>query len=325
MTRAAVLTRRLGLSVPILLAPMAQVSGGALAAAVSRAGGFGFIGGGYCDPDWVAQELKAAADTPVGVGFITWALAERPALLDAVMRHRPRAVFLSFGDIAPFAERIRAAGIPLFAQIQTVAGAREAAAQGADVIVAQGGEAGGHGAARGTLALLPAVRDAIGDLPLVAAGGIADGRTMAAALVLGADAVLCGTAFYAAEESLAHPRAKATTLRTVGDETARSSVFDAARGIAWPAPWTLRARRNAFHERWRSDPTGIGPDERARYARAAAAGDTDTAAVIVGEAVDLVREALPAAAIIARIADNARHRLSAAPNLDWTAAERVEP
>lgn len=135
-----------------------------------------------------------------------------------------------------------------------MAGAREAIAAGADVIVAQGTEAGGHGAARGTLALVPVVRDAIGATPLVAAGGIADGRGMAAALLLGADAVLCGTIFYVSEESLAHPRLRAEAVAASGDDTARSAVFDRARGLDWPAPWTLRARRNAFHDRWAERP-----------------------------------------------------------------------
>jgi nitronate monooxygenase len=198
-----------------------------------------------------------------------------------------------------------------------VAGAREAVAKGADVIVAQGAEAGGHGAARGTLALVPAVRDAIGDVPLVAAGGIADGRGMAAALMLGADVALCGTAFYAAEESLAHPRARQVAVAAGGDETRRSSVFDAARGIDWPAPWTLRARRNAFHARWEGVPDAMTAADRHAYAEATAAGDPDTAAVIVGEAVDLVHAVEPAQRIASRIAGEARRIIGAAPSLLW--------
>lgn len=208
MTTTLALMQRFGMTIPLMLAPMALVSGGRLAAAVSRAGGLGFLGGGYGDRAWLAREFDAAGGEPVGVGFITWSLARQPELLDLALARKPRAVFLSFGDIAPFAGRVRSAGVPVLAQVQTVAGAAAAVAAGADVIVAQGSEAGGHGAARGTLALVPAVRDAIGDTPLVAAGGVADGRGMAAALMLGAHAVLCGTAFYAAEESLAHPDAR---------------------------------------------------------------------------------------------------------------------
>lgn len=321
MTGSDTLMRRLGMAVPLMLAPMALVSGGRLAAATSRAGGFGFIGGGYGDRDWLMGELDAAGDAPVGVGFITWSLARQPDLFDLALARRPRAVFLSFGDIAPFAAKVHGAGVPLFAQVQTVDGAREAVAKGADVIVAQGAEAGGHGASRGTLALVPAVRDAIGAVPLVAAGGIADGRGMAAALMLGADAVLCGTAFYAAEESLAHPNARQAAVRASGDETARTSVFDAARGIDWPAPWTLRARRNPFHDRWASRPDEMTGSDRAAYAAAAAAGDTDTAAVIVGEAVDLVRATESAQRIVERISGDARRLLLLAPRQPWSAIE----
>lgn len=313
------LMQKLGMTVPLMLAPMALVSGGHLAAAVSRAGGFGIIGGGYGDRDWLLRELDAAGSTPVGVGFITWALQDQPELLDLALSRKPRAIFLSFGDVAAFAPKIRDACVPLVVQVQTVAGAREAVASGATVIVAQGSEAGGHGGARGTLALVPAVRDVIGDVPLVAAGGIADGRGMAAALMLGADAVLCGTAFYAAEESLAHPACRQAALHASGDGTTRSSVFDAARGINWPQPWTLRACRNAFHNRWEGNLEAMSDGHREAYAKAAAAGETDTTAVIVGEAVDLVKASEPATRIVTRITNEANDLLSAALQLCWPA------
>jgi nitronate monooxygenase len=271
------------------------------------------------------REFDATAGAPVGVGFITWSLARQPELLDLALARKPKAVFLSFGDMAPFAKRIRTAGIPLFAQVQTVAGAREAVAQGADVIVAQGAEAGGHGGTRGTLALIPAVRDVIGERPLVAAGGIADGRGLSAALMLGSDAVLCGTAFYAAEESLAHPRARQAAVEACGDETVRSSVFDAARGIDWPAPWTLRARNNLFHDHWAQSPGAMTAADRQAYAEAALQGDPSTAAVIVGEAADLVRTVEPAARIAARIAGDARLLLSDASRFSWFIEEGMKP
>ena len=310
------LTRGLGLTVPVFSAPMALIAGGRLAAAVSRAGGLGFIGGGYGDRDWLERELLAAGNELVGVGFITWSLARRPELLDLALDHAPRAVFLSFGDLAPFADRVKASSVPLVAQVQTVADARDAVAQGADIVVAQGTEAGGHGALRATMSLVPAVLDAVGEaVPVVAAGGIADGRGLAAALLLGASAVLCGTAFYASEEALTHPAAKAAAVAGQGDHTVRSAVFDRARGIDWPARFTLRTLRNAFHDRWAGDPDAIDDATRTAYARAMAAGDMDTAAVIVGEAVDLVRAVEPAGDIVARIVAEAESRLRAVPAL----------
>ena len=161
MTLATELTRRLGLTAPILSAPMAGVAGGALAAAVSRVGGLGFVGGGYGDRAWLTRELDIAAESggEIGIGFITWSLARQPDLLDLALERRPRAIFLSFGDLAPFAAKVVAAGVPLIAQVQTVAAAKAAIGHGAAVVVAQGTEAGGHGGARATMALVTAVAD----------------------------------------------------------------------------------------------------------------------------------------------------------------------
>jgi nitronate monooxygenase len=199
-TLATRLTERLGIEHPIVSAPMAFAGGGALAAAVTAAGGLGLIGGGYGNADWLAKELDAAGNRRVGCGFITWALAERPALLDQVLERSPAAVMLSFGDPAPFAPAIRAADSLLICQVQNLAHLRAALAAGADIVVAQGSEAGGHGATRGTLTLVPEVADLLAaESPstlLLAAGGIGDGRGLAAALMLGADGVLMGSRFW---------------------------------------------------------------------------------------------------------------------------------
>ncbi|MGD9509184.1 MAG: NAD(P)H-dependent flavin oxidoreductase [Geminicoccaceae bacterium] len=312
---ATPLTRLLGIEYPILLAPMAFVSGGALAAAVTRAGGLGFVGGGYGDADWLARELAAAGDARTGVGFITWSLDRRPELLDLALDRRPAAIWLSFGDIAAHAGRIKRAGCLLVAQVQTVRAAREAAASGADLLVAQGTEAGGHGHRRATLPLVPSMVDAVAPVPVVAAGGIADGRGLAAALMLGADGVAMGTAFYAATEALAHPAAKQTLVAASGDDTSRGSVFDAARRITWPEPWTLRALDNGFSRRWQGDLDALRGDaaELARYEAARAAGDFTVAGVLAGEAADLVRTIEPAAGIVRRVGQGAERLLAAAP------------
>ena len=180
-------TDRLGIEHPVLLAPMDVVSGGRLAAAVSQAGGLGLLGGGYGDGEWLERKWARAGNARIGCGFITWSLAKRPELLDSVLRHQPAVIMLSFGDPRPFAPAIRAAGARLICQVQTVAQAREATEAGADVIVAQGTEAGGHGQSEPLLTLLPRVVDACSDIPVVAAGGIADGRGLAAAMMLGAE------------------------------------------------------------------------------------------------------------------------------------------
>src|SRR6266850_7667203 len=142
------LTAVLGIMYPILLAPMDVVSGARLTAAVSSAGGFGILGGGYGEKAWLEQEtgkLKRRATAPFGIGFITWSLAKQPELLDVALNARPRAVMLSFGDPKPFAPRIKAAGALLICQVQNEDMARDALDAGADILVAQGTEAGGHG------------------------------------------------------------------------------------------------------------------------------------------------------------------------------------
>jgi len=310
------LTERLGIRYPILLAPMARVAGGQLASAVSAAVGLGLIGGGYGDAEWLAREFELAGTSRVGVGFITWSLAKRPTLLELALERRPVAVMLSFGDPAPFVEQIKRIGATVICRVQTVAMARDAVAKGADVLVAQGAEAGGHGVARGTMTLVPAVVDAVGpELPVVAAGGIADGRGLAAALMLGASGVLMGTRFFASEEALGHPAAKQKLLRASGDETVRSSVFDISRRLAWPAPFTGRALRNAYVDYWLGRETDLLRQidvEAARYAAAAEAGDFDTAVVYAGEVVDLVNDVPPAGVIVERVVSEATRLLGAA-------------
>ena len=192
MKLATAITRLLNIDHPILLAPMGGVAGVALAREVSAGGGLGLIGAGYADPafgygsdEWIRGEFDKAGDHAVGIGFITWALEERPGALDAALECKPRAVMLSFGDIEPYAAKIREAGATLICQVQTLKDAREAAAKGAQIIIAQGTEAGGHGADRATLPLVPAVVDAVAPIPVAAAGGISDGRGLAAALMPG--------------------------------------------------------------------------------------------------------------------------------------------
>lgn len=138
------LTELFGIEQPIVSAPMALVSGGGLAAAVTRAGGLGLIGGGYSDAEWLQTQTARAEGARIGYGFITWSLARNPGVLDIALAQRPVAVMLSFGELQPFADHIHAAGVPLIAQVQNLDQARRAVDAGAEVIVAQGGEAGGH-------------------------------------------------------------------------------------------------------------------------------------------------------------------------------------
>ena len=306
------LTALLGIEHPVISAPMAGVAGGALAGAVSQAGGLGLIGGGYIDDAWIEREWSAAGNARVGIGFITWRLDGAPAALDAALAHRPAAVMLSFGDPAPYIPRIHAAGALAICQVQTVEAARQAADAGADLIVAQGADAGGHGASRGTFALVPAAVDAVAPVPVIAAGGVGDGRGLAAALAMGAAGVLVGSRFYASVEAQARDGAKARAAAASGDHTVQSGVFDRVRGFDWPAPFRLRTLRNRFTERWHGREAamdGTLDAIRADYGRAVEAGDLDEAAVVVGEAADLIRDVPPAGELVRRMVAEAEAAL----------------
>jgi nitronate monooxygenase len=312
------LTERLGLEHPIIQAPMAFAAGGRLAAAVSQAGGLGLIGGGYGDADWLEAEFRAAGNARIGCGFITWALDRQPHLLDAVLAHRPAAVFLSFGDPRPHVGRIEAAGARLILQVQTLADAEIALDAGADVVVAQGAEAGGHGERRATFTLVPEVADLIARRApatlLCAAGGIADGRGLAASLLLGADGVVVGTRFWASTEALVHANMHAAAVGASGDDTVRTTVTDLIRGYGWPERFDIRVKRNAFVDRWHGREDALRDAlavESGRYLAATRAGDAATAAVIVGEAVGLIHAIEPAAVILERMVAEAERLLAA--------------
>jgi nitronate monooxygenase len=321
MSISTPLTSILGISHPLLLAPMDVVADARLTAAVSTAGGLGILGGGYGDEAWLTHELEllARSQARFGVGFITWSMAKRPKLLDLALERKPVAMMLAFGDPTPFVEKIKRAGTLLICQIQSVAMARDAAAAGADILVAQGTEAGGHGLTRGTVSLVPEVVDAVaGSVPVVAAGGIADGRGLAAALMLGASGVLMGTRFYATAEAAAATAAKERIRNAGGDDTARSIVFDISRNNVWPGPFTGRCLRNAHLERWHGREGELLPRQQelaAAYAAAREAGDFDMAAVIAGEAAGLVHDICPAQALVQRIVQEAAQLLARAASL----------
>ncbi len=320
MTIATAATRLLGITHPIVLAPMGGVAGGKLAAAVTEAGGLGIIGGGYGDPrlgyggtEFMDREFRAAGNARVGVGYITWSLAKAPHLLDEALARKPVAVFLSFGDEMPFASKIKDAGSLLICQVQDVEGARRAVDAGADMIVAQGSEAGGHGKERrSVMALVPAVVDAVGSVPVLAAGGIGDGRGLAAALMLGAAGVLVGTRFWATPEALGSDAAKSLLTRAVGDDTLRTRVFDTVREIDWPDGYSGRAIANAFTARWHGKDADLARqlgEVRDVWWNAQRSQDLSQAVVFAGEGLDLIRDIQPAGDIVRRIAGDAEHLL----------------
>ena len=223
---------------------------------------------------------------------------------------------LSFGDPRPFAPAIRAAGVPLICQVQTAGDAAIALEAGADVVVAQGAEAGGHGDRRATFTLVPEVADLVaGRSPetlVCAAGGIADGRGLAAALALGADGVLVGSRLWATTEAQVSEAMQAAALAADGDATLRTSVVDIARSLDWPERFTARVLRNRFTDRWHGHETELrahGEEAADAWRAGWAAGDPDRASTFIGEAAGLIETIEPAAEVIARMSAQAAELL----------------
>ncbi|MFI6735146.1 NAD(P)H-dependent flavin oxidoreductase [Nonomuraea sp. NPDC050451] len=317
MTLVTEFTELFGVRHPIALAPMGGSAGGALAAAVSNGGGLGLLGSGNGDADWLSRELPIVAqstDKPWGVGFQAWAIDV--GAVERVLEHGPRAVMLSFGDPRPFAERVRASGTALIIQVTDLEEARQAVDVGADVIVAQGTESGGHGARHGrsTLPFVPVVVDLVAPVPVLAAGGIADGRGVAAALALGAAGALIGTRFQATAEALVDPSIAKAIVEGRGQDTSRSRVLDIVRGSRWPSKYTARTLGHPFLDRWLGREADLAGDSQARqdYQDAVTRGDVPPLPVWAGEAVDLITDLPRAADLVAGLAAQAENALARA-------------
>jgi nitronate monooxygenase len=293
------LTRLLGIEHPIITAPMTGGAGGALANAVTQAGGFGIVAPGHDEAN-VHRELAAAGNARIGVGFITWQLGRNPRALDIALDAGPMAIMFSFGDASDYIRRVKAHGTKLILQVQTLAMARAAADAGADIIIAQGRDAGGHGGSvRGTMGLVPAVVDAVAPIPVVTAGGIADGRGLAAALALGAAGISMGTRFLATQEALWAAARKANLVAGRADDTIQSRLFDALSDPEWPLEFPARFLRNETSDRWEGREATLEMDaaaERPSY-QAVPMDDVKRRLQLAGEGVDLIND-LPSARVV---------------------------
>jgi len=300
---------------PIALAPMGGLAGGALAAAVSEGGGLGLVGGGREDVAWLNRELDivaAGTGKPWGVGFLSWAAGA--AIVEQALARRPAAVLLSFGDLQPLAPLVHAAGAKLIVQVTDLSEAREAIDVGADVVVAQGTEAGGHsgGAGRSTMAFVPVVVDLAAPTPVLAAGGIADGRGVAAALALGASGALIGTRFLVTPEALADPTVPKAILDGNGEQTERSSVLDIVRDTGWPRRYLARTLRHPVIDQWRGREDELAADSAAMlaYQQAVDGGELPPVPVWASEAIDLVTDLRPAADLVGDLVREAEAALA---------------
>jgi nitronate monooxygenase len=315
VTLSTAFTRMFSVQHPIVLAPMGDSAGGALAAAVSEAGGLGLIGGGRGDPDWLDRELAIVAERttrPWGVGFQSWSAGV--SVVEQALARRPAAVMLSFGDPRPFIQPIRSAGAALIIQVTDLDEARQAIQVGADVIVAQGSEAGGHGGhpGRSTFSFVPVVADLAAPAPVLAAGGIADGRGVAAALALGAAGALIGTRFQVSLEALTDPSVTKAIIEGRGEDTERSTILDIARGAPWPSRYPGRAIRHPFVEQWRGREDQLAADSAAKqaYRNAVANGDLPSGPVWASQAIDLITDLRSAADLVASLSAEAEQTLA---------------
>jgi nitronate monooxygenase len=287
------LTEKFGLAVPVVGAPMANVSGGRLTAAISAAGGLGMLGAGSAvSAEWIRTEgaIAAASGKPYGIGLMAWSVAEHPEHLEAVLELRPALVSLSFGDYAPYVGTLRDAGIVVATQAGTVADAREAVDAGVDVIVARGAEAGGHGRnAVATLPLLQAILE-LTDVPVLAGGGISGPRGLAAVLAAGAVGGWIGTAFLTCEEALTKEPVRQAISAADATDTVYGTVFDAASRAGWPDEFGGRSLRNAFFEVWEGHEEELKQKDSAHelWVEGVKAADPARMAIYAGQGVGAV-------------------------------------
>jgi nitronate monooxygenase len=313
------LTRWFDLTTPVVGAPMAGVSGGALARAVSEAGGLGMIGiSGAASAQFVTEQcaIPAAEQLPFGVGLMIWVLETRPDLFESTVAAEPSLVSVSFGDPAPYVGPLHDAGIAVCAQVNTTADVHRALDAGVDILVAQGTEAGGHTGQRATLPLLQEVLT-LTDRPVVAAGGIATGAGMAAALVAGAAGVWIGTPLLSCTEGLNAPALRERIRAASGDETVLTRAFDVAEGAAWPERWPGRALVNDFSRVWHGREEELRDDADARrlVVDGRRTGDPGTAPVYAGESVGLVTRERSAGDVVREMSADAEKALRAVPRL----------
>lgn len=297
----------LGIRHPLVCAPMAGVAGGRLAHAVSSAGGLGMIGArGSASPEWITEQATIAGEggTAFGIGLMAW-VPQLDTQLAAVIalegQQRPALVAVSFGDLVEPVARLRAAGLRTACQVGNPADLEEAIAAGADVIVARGGEGGGHGRDElGTEAML-ALALATADRPVLAAGGIATSDDVARVLGEGAAGVWCGTPFLTCREADNTEQARAAII--AAGSTRYSRVHDVAQDIAWPREFGGRAVATPFVERWAGREDSMTDDARAEHAAGRERTDTDYTPLYAGVGVDQLTVETDAATVVNALVD----------------------
>lgn len=301
-----------GIEHPVALGGMGSVYSPALVAAVSGAGGLGAMGCHNLTPEQIktgVAEIRRLTNRPFALNFLLFDFAEEA--FATALTLRPAAIAFAWPrpeqNLRSYIGRAHETGAKVTFMAGGAPEARRAAEAGADVIVAQGTEGGGHVGWQASLPLIPMVVDAVAPVPVLAAGGVADGRGLVAALALGADGVLLGTRFLASDESPLHPNFKQAIIDCDGHDTLLSEIPDLASGKVWPGAMS-RSRRNRFIDRWAGREWALRQHRAAAYADVQAArknGDVHEAPLSMGQDAGLIHDILPAAEIVRRIATEA--------------------
>lgn len=306
-------SRSIGIDVPIVNAPMGGAAGGALAAAVSRAGGLGMIGmGSSATAEKLAVELPHVSNLnrPFGIGMVDWVVAGQPDLLDTALAAGPALLSISFGERWDWVQRAHDAGVLAAAQVADPTSAQRAVDGGVDVVIARGAEGGGHGQPLlGTLPLLSELLDRV-DVPVLAAGGISSGRGLAAVLAAGASAAWVGTAFTACTESLLSDATREQLLAASNTDTVTTRAFDVALGYAWPPSLPERVLRNDFSDRWDGHEDSLDADAAAELSEAIRGEDFTRSPINAGQGVGALAAVRSAAEVIDQLSRQAAELLS---------------
>ncbi|OMC50862.1 2-nitropropane dioxygenase [Mycobacterium sp. IS-2888] len=300
-----------GLRVPIVNAPMGGVAGGRLAAAVTAAGGLGMVGmGSVATRESLRAELRHVRGA-FGIGLVDWVMRNEAGLLEDALAARPALLSVSFGTDWSWVGKAHDAGIATATQVYDADGARQAADAGVDVLVARGSEGGGHGDVKlATLPLLDAVLDAV-SVPVLAGGGIASPRSLAAVLAAGASGAWVGTRLAACPEALTGDGSRRALIAARATDTAVTRVFDVAKGLPWPARFPSRVLANNFVARWTGKEEVLDRSACDELAAATAADDRSIAPVDAGQSVGMIGDDASVGEVIERMCAGAERLLTA--------------
>ena len=309
------ITEVLGIKYPIIQGGMAWISDAKLAAAVSNAGGAGIISCGGRTTEYVREEIRKAkqlTDKPFDVNVMLMA-PNKDEIVDVICEEKPAFVTLGAGNPVPYFAKLKEAGIKVIPVIPNVKLAKRVAAAGADAMVAEGMEAGGHIGVLTTMALMTQVIPEIKDIPVVMAGGFGDGRGLAAAMLMGAGGVQMGTRFLVAEECSVHENMKQKLIEAVDTDTIVTGLTlgGAVRGI-----------KNKFSTEFvqKENEGKTSKEELIRMATgtnklAAVEGDVVNGMMQAGQSLTVLQKVEPVATIIEDIMKQARETLSAAATI----------